>query len=115
MWLQRCVYYRYRSAEQYKVDKKAQSTGQLLVFMTSAFWHGFYSGYYLSFFFWYVMLTISATVFRITKSRPDLAEKYDSLRPYSSWLMWIFVNVFFCYFGFSFHVLSIKYCLIVMS
>lgn len=115
LWLQRCIYYRYRSAEQYKTDKKAQATGQLLVFATSAFWHGFYGGYYISFFFWYIMTSISATVFRICKSRPDLEQKYDSMRPFSSIVMWIFVNVVFSYFGFGFQVLSIKYCLIIMS
>ena len=36
-WLRRCVY------------ERVKGNGQFITFMVSAFWHGFYGGYYLSF------------------------------------------------------------------
>jgi hypothetical protein len=38
--------------------------GQLLTFMISAFWHGFYGGYYLSFILWFAQANVSQLVFK---------------------------------------------------
>jgi uncharacterized membrane protein (DUF106 family) len=38
--------------------------------MTSAFWHGFYAGYYLSFLFWYFVSSIMSTLFRLGQRKP---------------------------------------------
>jgi hypothetical protein len=38
--------------------------GQLLTFMISAFWHGFYGGYYLSFILWFAQVFVSQLVFK---------------------------------------------------
>lgn len=114
-WLTRCIYYRYRTAEEYKKDKKAQATGQLLVFVISAFWHGFYFGYYLSFFFWYCMTSIAATVFRITRERQDLVQLYESTGKAGQITLWLVVNVWFSYYGNYFQILGAKDCYKVMS
>ncbi len=45
------------------------ANGQLLVFAISAFWHGLYAGYYLSFFYWYIFNAISYAVFKIMQAR----------------------------------------------
>jgi lysophospholipid acyltransferase len=36
----------------------------LIVFMTSAFWHGFYPFYYVMFFFTYIFTEVSKDVYR---------------------------------------------------
>ena len=54
-WLRKCIY------ERSSFKHKSQS--QLFTFMISAFWHGFYGGYYLSFFFWFAQLFLSQQIF----------------------------------------------------
>ena len=115
LWLTRCVYLRYRTKEEYKVDKKAQARGALLVFMISAFWHGFYFGYYLSFFFWYCLMQIAGVVYQITQKRKDLVAKYEQTGLAGHIFMWLLVNISFSYFGSYFQLLGAKACFAVMS
>lgn len=114
-WLTRCVYIRYRTPEEYKTDKKAQSRGQLIVFAVSAFWHGFYFGYYLSFFFWYCLMQVAGVVFRINRNRPDLVAKYEATGKVGHIGMWLLVNVTFSYFGSYFQLMGVKSCFASMS
>lgn len=110
LWLQRCVYYRYRSAEQYKTDKKAMAEGQLVVFAVSAFWHGFYGGYYISFFLWYQMMTLAYLIFRITQNKQELISMYDHSGVAGHIAVWAVVNCMFSYFGAEFQIMSMGAC-----
>lgn len=58
-WLRKCIYER--------ADYKNKMSSQLLTFMVSSFWHGFYGGYYISFFLWFCHMIISQQVFKESK------------------------------------------------
>jgi hypothetical protein len=58
-WLRKTVYQR--------SSFKSRGVAQLYVFMVSAFWHGFYAGYYFSFFLWFVQVYTQAEIFRFVK------------------------------------------------
>ena len=58
-WLRKCIYER--------STFKNKTYRQMLTFLVSAFWHGFYGGYYLSFMFWYVQIYLSQLIFSETK------------------------------------------------
>jgi lysophospholipid acyltransferase len=111
----RCVYYRYGSVELYKKDKKAMSRGQLLVFMVSAFWHGFYVGYYISFFFWHQLTALAYCVFRISQNRADLVKKYEESGFAGHLLLWFLVSWAFSYFGATFLLMSSGACIRFMA
>lgn len=115
LWLDRCIYRRYGTEEEYKRDKQKQANGQLLVFMVSAFWHGFYAGYYITFFMWYCEMQVATYVFRITRNRPDLKRKFDEAPAAVHYALWMVVNFAFCYFGISFQLLGVKLCIKAMS
>lgn len=42
-----------------KARKKAQAAAQRNTLMTSALWHGFYPGYFVSFFHWMIYLRMN--------------------------------------------------------
>lgn len=115
LWLNRCIYYRFRTPDQYRTDKKAQARGQLLVFMVSSLWHGFYFGYYISFFCWWCMTQIAGSVFRIARNHPRIVEKYERTGTVGRVALWAAVSFGFTYFGSYFVVMSARSCLAVMS
>ena len=81
----------------------------------SAFWHGFYFGYYLSFFFWYCLTQIAGVVFRIARNRPDLVSKYESTGRFGHIAIWLLVSIMFSYTGSYFHLLGPASCYAFMS
>lgn len=56
-WLRKCVYERSPFPNRF--------ASQLYVFMVSAFWHGYYPGYYLSFFFWFAQVYLQGQIFKL--------------------------------------------------
>lgn len=63
-WLRKGIYQR--------SPFKSQNAKQLYVFMISAFWHGFYQAYYISFFFWFVQLFLNGLMYKYFKSDDQL-------------------------------------------
>jgi hypothetical protein len=55
-WLRKAVYQR--------SPFKGKTANQLYVFIVSAFWHGFYSAYYISEVLWFVQLYLQALMFK---------------------------------------------------
>ena len=87
-----------------KVKKKVQGKAQMYTLMTSAFWHGLYPGYFVSFFHWMIFLRIVQEMFRVRSK-----DKYfDSLWPrykldhFENMLS----NYVLLYFGVFFHVMT---------
>lgn len=114
-WLTKCVYYRYRTAEEYEKNKGDQARGQMLVYLTSAFWHGFYAGYYLSFFFWYFFASIMTTLWKLGQKKPELKNAFDSLGIVGRFGAWAFASVGLTYFGTYFQLLSWPDCINFMA
>ncbi len=42
--------------------------GQAFTLGISAFWHGFYGGYYLSFFLWFMQINLAMQIFPFSKN-----------------------------------------------
>lgn len=76
--------------------------------MVSAFWHGFYGGYYLSFFFWFLQINLSQKVFKFAKQNGKhmLVKLYESMGIFGYILLWIFVNFIFSHNGLYFQILD---------
>jgi lysophospholipid acyltransferase len=95
LWLRRSIYVRispeYRptmTPEEKKQAKTAQGTATLLTFVVSAFWHGFYPGYYGTF----VTLSLLNSCGRIGRRylrplfhRPSKLAKYVNLYHFLGW------------------------------
>jgi lysophospholipid acyltransferase len=54
-WLGRYVYQRVHDEQSLKGSAKKQNDAQMITYLISAFWHGFYPGYYSSFLQWGIM------------------------------------------------------------
>lgn len=77
-WLRHCIYLRVTPQ-----GKKPGSRALLATFITSAVWHGFYPGYYLSFILASFMLPVSRAARRTL--RPFFLEPFDpAVTPYKS-------------------------------
>lgn len=48
-----------------KERKKAKGKAQLYTLMVSAYWHGFYPGYFITFFHWALIVLINQEIYRI--------------------------------------------------
>lgn len=101
-WLRKCVYER--------CHFKNKIFGQLLTFMVSAFWHGYYGGYYISFFLWFCQVYVSQLVFKEAKKEKSPFRKlYKSLGIVGVILLWLGSNVTFSVSGLFFQVLSLTH------
>jgi lysophospholipid acyltransferase len=60
-WLRKCVYERL-------VDSVSKGKAKLITFMVSAFWHGFYGGYYIAFTLTFLQLYLAGLVFKLTRN-----------------------------------------------
>ena len=53
---------------------------QLYVFAISAFWHGFYVSYYISFVFWFLQLHVQGLIFKYCKNgRSVIVKVYKAM------------------------------------
>lgn len=108
IWLRSCIYER--------LPFKNKSLNQLLTFMVSSFWHGFYGGYYLSFFFWFSQTHLQNLVFKISKNPDNMYVKaYKQTKTLGRILLWIGANALFTVNGVYFQVLSLRQGLKIMS
>ena len=71
-WLRKCIYQR--------SGIKSKSMNQLYVFVVSAFWHGFYVSYYITFVFSFLQLHVQGLVFKHCKNgRSAFVKVYKKL------------------------------------
>ena len=105
-WLRKCIYERSSS--------KNKSQSQLFTFMISAFWHGFYGGYYLSFVFWFAQLFLSQQVFSETKKDSNYVKMYRKTGIIGRSLLWSLSNYLFTVNGVFFQVLSLGQSINIM-
>lgn len=100
-WLRKCVYERSHF--------KNKIFSQLLTFMVSAFWHGYYGGYYISFFLWFCQVYVSQLVFKESKKeKSPLAKVYKCTGVLGKVLLWFVSNMAFSVSGVFFQVLSLS-------
>ena len=79
---------------------------QLYVFVVSAFWHGFYISYYLSFVFWFVQLHVHGLIFKYCKNgKSKLAKGYKDLGIIGKILLSVSVLIVFSQIGAPFLIL----------
>ncbi|KRX08124.1 hypothetical protein PPERSA_01669 [Pseudocohnilembus persalinus] len=109
-WLQRYVYFRLYSPAQIKADKKKANTAQNFTLMVSAFWHGFYPGYYTSFFQWGMMLTMNKMFYKWGVNYPQFWKKIENAVTYPVYYVvrFVFLNGLFNFFGCGFVLLSLE-------
>ena len=66
-WLRKCIYQR--------SGIKSKSVNQLYVFVISAFWHGFYVSYYITFVLAFMQLHVQGLMFKYCKSGQSVMVK----------------------------------------
>ena len=102
-WLRKCIYQR--------VHFKNKMYNQLFVFMISAFWHGFYGAYYLSFTLWFIQLYMQGLVFKYCKNgKSQLVKLYNKAGTIGQIALSLAVNVLFTTCGGPFLTLRGYYC-----
>jgi hypothetical protein len=76
--------------------------------MISAFWHGFYGGYYISFWLWFLQVTLAANVFKFTQKKPNhpILKLYRKTKFFGLAFMWILVHWTFTHNGLYFQILD---------
>ena len=84
--------------------------------MVSSFWHGFYGGYYISFFFWFAQMHLSELVFSLTKDKTASAyQAYKKTGTLGRIILWTLTNVLMTVNGIYFQVLSLDQSLKILS
>jgi hypothetical protein len=84
--------------------------------MVSAFWHGFYLAYYLSFLLWFAQLYLQGIIFKYTQDKNNIVVKiYESLGQYKAVFLAIFVNILFCHNATYFLIIDGNACLRLLS
>lgn len=100
-WLRKCIYQR--------SPFKGRGMSQLWVFMVSAFWHGFYAGYYVSFFLWFVQVYTQGEIFRFVKHETSRLRKFYKRLGFGGNLILTFiVNLIFSHNASFFILLDYK-------
>ncbi|EGR27563.1 mboat family protein, putative [Ichthyophthirius multifiliis] len=77
IWLKKYVYLRVYPQDQLKSNVNKSNIAQYITNMVSAFWHGFYPGYYLSFFQWSLVMNCSKLLFNASKNKPEFFDKLE--------------------------------------
>jgi hypothetical protein len=102
--MRKCIYQR--------VDFKNKTYNQLFVFVISAFWHGFYGAYYISFTLWFAQLHLQALIFKYCKNgRSILVKIYKKMGIIGTVLLSLLVQFLFSHCAASFLVLQGEYCI----
>ena len=103
-WLRKCIYQR--------IHFKSKTASQVYVFAISAFWHGFYGAYYISFVLWFAQLHLNTLIFRYTKSgQSKIAKLYKKSGKVGYFILSLLTLVSFSHCGAYFMVLKGSYCL----
>ena len=84
-WLRKCVYERLPYGKQ---------KNQLITFMVSAFWHGFYPGLYISFFLYFLQVFLGGVIYKFSREFKDhwLIQFYNNTQKYSFYFCWFVWN-----------------------
>lgn len=107
-WLRKCIYQR--------SPIKSRMLNQLYVFIVSAFWHGFYAAYYISFFLWFMQLHMQSLTYRYFKNgRPLLARLYAKSGILGHVILSIIVMLVWSHNATYMLMLDGAYCLQLMS
>lgn len=86
---------------------KNKQISQAYVITISAFWHGFYGGYYLSFFFWFMQINLAQKVFKFSQNvKHPIVKAYNSTGIVGYIFLWVVVNFFFSHNGLYFQILD---------
>lgn len=72
--------------------------------MTSAFWHGFYPGYFVSFFQWMIYLRMNQELFRLRKLNKNVDRLWTVYK--FGYVENIIANFALWYFGIFIHVMT---------
>lgn len=84
--------------------------------MVSAFWHGFYGGYYFSFLLWFAQVFVSQLIFKESKKEKSPWVKIYKMTGYvGKAALWVISNMSFTVCGLFFQILSLKKGLNVLS
>jgi hypothetical protein len=103
-WLRKCIYQR--------STIKSKALKQLYVFTISAFWHGFYAAYYISFVLWFSQLYLQGLIFKYMNNGRSLwARAYNKAGKVGYVLLSLIVQIIFSHGGVYFMVLSGPYCI----
>lgn len=107
-WLNRCIYQRH--------DFKSKTKNQLFVFLISAFWHGFYGAYYISFVLWFTQLYMQGLIFNYCKNgQSKLVKIYKACGKLGTYILSFLVQLLFSHNAAFFVVLHGPYCLKLIS
>lgn len=100
-WLRKTIYVR--------SPFKNRGVSQLWVFLVSAVWHGFYAGYYFTFFLWFVQLYMQGEIFRYVKDDSSKLKKiYNSLGFFGHCLLTVILSIIFSHNAAFFAILDLN-------
>jgi hypothetical protein len=85
--------------------------------MVSAFWHGFYPGYYVTFGLYFLQIYTSNLIFKFSRVNPDhpIIKLYRKTEDSSFYILWFIWNWIFVNNSAYFVVLSGKGALSILS
>ncbi|KAL4446431.1 hypothetical protein ABPG74_001172 [Tetrahymena malaccensis] len=106
VWLKRYVYFRLYSEEEIKKSKTKASYAQYATILISAFWHGFYPGYYLAFLQWAVYISVSKFMWKAATNGKKIFKVFEKFGIVHKVLRWFVCMSFFNSFGVQFVLLS---------
>lgn len=103
-WLRKSIYQR--------ANFKSKTTNQIFVFVISAFWHGFYGAYYISFTLWFAQLHLQGLIFKYCKNgRSMLVKIYKKMGVAGTVILSFLVQFLFSHCAASFLILRGYYCI----
>ncbi len=89
-----------------------KSIAQMVTFLISSFWHGFYGGYYITFFCWFSQVHLSGLIFKYSHNPNNILMKlYKKSGPLGYYILWIICNWVFTHNGLYFQILSSNLCI----
>jgi hypothetical protein len=107
-WLRKCIYQR--------SPIKSKGLNQLYVFIVSAFWHGFYSAYYISMILWFLQLHLQSLTYKYFKSgKSILSRLYEKSGLTGHIILSMLVMLSWSHSATYFLVLESTYCWLLMK
>jgi lysophospholipid acyltransferase len=99
-WIRKCIYQR--------APFRSKEGNQLYAFTISAFWHGFYPAYYITYALWYVQLYLQTLIFKYTSTHRQSAvvSFYKKTGTAGKWALAFLVTLMFSHSATYFLVLS---------
>lgn len=102
-WLRKSIYQR--------SPFKNKTVNQIYVFVVSAFWHGFYSAYYISEALWFVQLHLQTLMFKYFNGSSTIVNRaYEAMGKVGTALLAMLVTFEFSHNSTYFLILEGEYC-----